>query len=147
VDATAAARRRAQDLRERADPGPARLLEEAAESAGEIAQHLAAIVERLAEAAAEGRPIDAQVRAFRAAADTAVAAATPLPGAASGAPVTPLRRPYAPRVRVLAAVLTAFDLADAGHGRDEVAEYLGSRQLGDHVLEAILAIAFDAVSG
>lgn len=144
MEATAAARHRARNLRARRDLEPARLLEEAAEFAGEIAQHLAGIVQRLAEAAEAGKPIDAEVRAFRAAADTAVAAATAPPAT----DVLPLRRAPVSRVRVLSALLTAFDLADAGQERGDVAEYLRTRhrELGDGLLDAIVSLAFAPAS-
>lgn len=144
ADVMATVRKQARTLRDGEAADTARLLEEAAESANAIAHHLAGIIERVAEAAAAGRPIEQHVRAFRAAAETAVAAATPPP---QGASVMPLRRTPEPRVRALSAVLTAFDLADAGRKRQEVLDYLTSRhpELDGGVLKAIAAITFDSV--
>jgi len=58
--------------------------------------------------------------------------------------VLPLRRGSVARVRVLAALLTAFDLADAGRARHDVAAYLRDRhrELGERTLDAIVSLAF-----
>jgi hypothetical protein len=52
-----------------------------------------------------------------------------------------------PRHRLLAAVLIAFDLADGGQDRAQVADYLRSTGLDDEVLEPVVALAFHDARG
>ena len=52
-----------------------------------------------------------------------------------------------PRHLLLAAVLTAFDLADGGQDRAQVADYLRWTGLDDEMLEPVVALAFHDARG